>query len=98
MITKEEMLSGANPAYDMIVAYSDEIEHDMDYVDAHIARLNARGSLLIMNTGNSSVLYNVDDYKATPQAELHEFLKADERIAVYHVPSFIGFTIVKKIN
>lgn len=98
VFTKGEMLSGSMPTYDMIVAYSDEIEHDMDYVSAHIDRLNVGGALLISNAGNSSVLYNVADYRATPQAELHEFIKADDSVAVYHIPNFIGFTIVKKIK
>lgn len=98
VITKSEMLSGQTPKYDMIVAYSDEIEHDMDLASAHIDCLNVGGTLLISNAGNSSVLYNTSDYKATPQAELHEFIKSDDRVAVYHIPNFIGFTVVKKIK
>lgn len=98
MLTKAEMMSETTPTYDMVVAYSDEIEHDMDYVSAHIDRLNVGGALVIANAGNSSVLYNASDYKATPQAELHEFIKSDDRVAVYHIPNFIGFTIVKRIK
>lgn len=97
-LSKQELLENAENSYDMIISYSDDLEHDFEFLKAHIPSLSVGGVMLIVNTGNSSVLYGTDDYKATPQAELHEVLKENEDVAVYHISYLIGFTIVKKIK
>lgn len=97
-LTKKELLENTENDYDMIICYSDDLEHDVEFLESHVSSLSVGGIMLIANTGNSSVLYGTEDYQATPQAELHEALKENENIAIYHIAHLIGFTIVKKIK
>lgn len=95
---KYEILSGITKKFDMIIVYADDIEGDLEYVDSIIGCLPVGGTLLIANSGNQGMLYNANDYAATPQSELHDFLNSNDSLVSCHVPLFIGFSIIKKIN
>ena len=97
-IGKYEIISDQTQKYDLEIIWSDDMEGENDYVEALLNSLNQSGVLLILNSANQAVLYNTVDPMATPQAELHEFIKSDDRFVMYHLPNFIGFTFVKKIQ
>jgi hypothetical protein len=97
-ISKRELILSDSPKYDLEILWSDDIEGEYDYVSSLLNSLNPGGVMLIANSANQALLYGVDNYMATPQAELHEFIKSDNRFITYHLVNFVGFTFVKKIR
>ncbi len=95
---KYQIMDGIEKSFDMIIAYSDDIEGDSDYVLALMNSIAVGGLILIVNSANQGVLYSSSDFTSTPQAELHEFINTDTRFISYHVPLFLGFSFIKRIN
>ena len=95
---KYQIMDGIEKTFDMIIAYSDDLEGDTDYVSALMDSVTVGGIMLIANSANQGVLYSSDDFTSTPQAELHEFINTDTRFISYHMPLFVGFSFIKRIN
>jgi len=98
LFDKYQIMDGVNKTFDMIIAYSDDLEGDTDYVSALMDSIAVGGVMLISNSANQGVLYSSGDFTSTPQAELHDFINADARFTSYHVPLFLGFSFIKRIN
>lgn len=97
-LTKYEIINGVDKQFEMIVVFADDIEGELDYLSAMLDMLASGGVMLIANSANQGVLYRTNDFDATPQAELHEYINNDDRFISYHIPLLVGFSIIKKIN
>jgi hypothetical protein len=95
---KYQIMDGIEKTFDMIIAYADDLEGDTDYVSALMDSVTVGGVMLISNSANQGMVYSSSDFDATPQAELHDFINADARFTSYHIPLFLGFSFIKRIN
>jgi len=97
-LTKYEIINGTDKQFEMIVVFADDIEGELDYLSAMLDMLPVGGVMLIANSANQGALYRTNDFDATPQAELHDYINNDDGFISYHIPLLVGFSIIKKIN
>jgi hypothetical protein len=81
--------------FDMMIAWSQEMENPFVGPDFYLDRLNTNGILIIQNSSDSIFLYQ-NDTVASPTASYHEEIKLRKDCRMYHIPLFFGLTIVVK--
>jgi hypothetical protein len=95
VVTMQDFEKHVNNEYDMMIAWSQDMENPLTPVSMFVNRLEPGGVLIIQNTSDSMFLYN-NHTKATPIWGYHEALKKIDGCSVYHIPVFYGITIVVK--
>jgi hypothetical protein len=95
VVTMQDFEKHANNKYDMMLAWSQDMENPLIPISAFVDRLEDNGVLIIQNTSDSMFLYN-NHTKATPIWGYHEALKKMGGCSVYHIPVFYGITLVVK--
>jgi hypothetical protein len=95
VVTMQDFEKHVNNKYELMLAWSQDMENPLNPVSMFIDRLEDDGILIIQNTSDSMFLYN-NHTKATPIWGYHDALRKDGRCNVYHIPVFYGITVVTK--
>jgi hypothetical protein len=95
VLNMQDLESGNSPKYDLIEVWAGQIDMSFSNIDHYTSLLEDKGMLLINCTSDWAYLYDNDD-SGHPMYDLHEQLKLDDSIFVYHIPLHYGFTVVTK--
>lgn len=95
VLTMQEVSSGNSGSFDLIEIWANQIDMSLSNVELFIDLLKEKGILIINATSDWAFLYDNDMY-GHPMHDLHEQLKLNDSVFVYHIPLHYGFTIVSK--
>ena len=91
----QDLLSDDCPKFDLIEVWANQVDTPLSRVDDLINALNRSGVLLVNGTSDWGFLYDNETY-GHPMHDLHEELKDNDLVSVYHIPLHYGFTLVIK--
>lgn len=97
-VEKYDIINGSSGQFDMVIIFSDDIEGELDYAESIVNSVSPNGTLIISNSANQGTIYRSQDFTATPQSELHDFINLDSRFISYHIPFLTGISVFKRIS
>lgn len=95
VLTMQELQSHDCPKFDLIEIWANQVDVPLSRVNELINALNHGGVLLINGTSDWGFLYDNETY-GHPMHDLHEELKNNNLVSVYHIPLHYGFTLAMK--
>lgn len=95
VLTMQDVVSGCSSRFDLIEIWANQIDMSLSWAKYFVDMLGDNGLMLINGTSDWAFLYDNDTY-AHPMHDLHEELRSNDSVFVYHIPLHYGFTIVTK--
>jgi hypothetical protein len=95
VLTMQDLLSDDCPKFDLIEVWANQVDIPPSRADDLINALNYSGVILVNGTSDWGFLYDNETY-GHPMHDLHEELKNNDLVSVYHIPLHYGFTLVIK--
>lgn len=95
VLSIQDLHSSNSTKFDMIEIWGNQLDTLFADVSTYTSLLNEDGVLMINDASDWAFLYD-NNTQAHPLHDLHENLKADNSVYIYHVPVHYGFTVVVK--
>lgn len=95
VLTMQDLESGNSKKFDLIELWHNQVDTTFTNIQHYTSLLNDKGMLLINGSSDWAFLYE-NETDAHPMFDLHDELKSDESLYVYHIPLHYGYTVAVK--
>jgi len=95
VISMQDVTEGCSKKFDLIEIWANQLDMPLSNPDYFLRMLTDGGLMLINGTSDWAFLYDNDMY-GHPMHDLHEELKNNSSVSVFHIPLHYGFTLVIK--